>query len=322
MDAASRAGRLIRAPLTIIGLALTIAGDAAAQAWVPPRGQGAVTASFQRISNTGHRLSDGFLAKGGYSTNLSAYIETDYAVTDRLSFSAGLPYVAGKYTDSNPPPPPIPFLPWDECRCWQSGFQDFGLTARYNVLRTEGGTFSLTPSISLGLPSHSYEYRGESVVGRNLRETTIALDAGKRLDALSPNASVVGRYSYGFVQRVLGIPNNRSNATLEGRYAFFDARLTVRGFALWQVTHGGLRFGSIPPAALVTPGEVNTPERMDEHDRLLRDNHFRAGGGVSYSLARADVFASYIHYVSGTDTHAGGALTMGISWPFEIKSRR
>ncbi len=178
------------------------------------------------------------------------------------------------------------------------------------------------PSVSLGLPTHNYEYRGESVVGRQLTEATFALDVGQRLDALSPNVSVVGRYSYGFVEKVLDIPNNRSNASVEGRYVFFGGRLTARGFALWQFTHGGLRFGSIPPAYLVIPGEVNTEERLFEHDRLLRDNNFRAGGGVSYSFVQADVFASYIHYVSGTDTHAGGALTLGISWPFELRGIR
>jgi hypothetical protein len=31
-----------------------------------------------------------------------------------------------------------------------------------------------------------------------------------------------------------------------------------------------------------------------------------------------DVFASYIAYVSGTDSHAGRALTLGVSWPFEL----
>jgi len=321
MDA-FRAGRFARVPLAIVCAALIMTAQANAQAWAPQRGQGAVTASFQRISNAGHRLSDGFLAKGGQSLNQSAYIEADYAVTDRLSFTAGLPYVYGKYTDQNPPPPPIPFLPWDQCGCWQSGFQDFGVTARYNVLQAAHGTFSMMPSVSLGLPSHNYEFRGESALGRNLTETTIALDVGQRLDALSLNVTVVGRYSYGFVEKVLGIRNNRSNASVEGRYAFLEGRLTARGFALWQVTHGGLRFGSIPPAALVVPGEVSTPDRLFEHDRLLRDNNFRAGAGLSYSFVQADVFASYIHYVSGTDTHAGGALTLGISWPFEIRRAR
>jgi hypothetical protein len=30
-----------------------------------------------------------------------------------------------------------------------------------------------------------------------------------------------------------------------------------------------------------------------------------------------DLFASYVGFVDGTDTHAGHALTAGVSWPFE-----
>jgi hypothetical protein len=289
-----------------------------AQAWVPLRGQGAVSFSFQRIDNAGHRLSDGFLAPGGSSVNMSGYIELDYALTDRLSFTAGLPYVFGKYTDTQAPPPPLPFLPRDQCRCWHSGWQDFGITGRYNLFRTNDGSFSITPSVATGLPSHDYDYRGESTLGSNLKEITVALDVGSRLDAVSPNLSVAGRYSYGFVERVLDIPHNRSNIAAEGRYAFSRGKLLARGFAIWQRTHGGLRTGT--PDSF--PGELNTEERIREHDRLLRDNYFRAGAGVSYSFPRVDIFASVIWYVSGTDTHAGSAVTVGMSWPFEWSALR
>jgi len=95
-------------------------------------------------------------------------------------------------------------------------------------------------------------------------------------------------------------------------------KLSVRGQAFWQHTHGGLRFGSPPPADLVFPGEVNTPELLYQHDRLLRDNYWRAGGGLAYSSPRADLFAAYTAFVSGTDTHAGRALTIGLSVPFRL----
>ena len=128
-----------------------------------------------------------------------------------------------------------------------------------------------------------------------------------------------GHYSYAFVERVIDIPNNRSNASVEGTYLLLKRRLAARGVASWQRTHGGLLAGSPPPASLVFPGELTTPERVLQHDRLLRDNYFHAGGGFSYSFPRMDVFASYIAFVSGTDTHAGSALTLGISWPFEFR---
>jgi hypothetical protein len=227
-----------------------------------------------------------------------------------------VPYVFGKYTDFNPPPPPIPFLSWDQCHCWQSGWQDFGMTARYNIIRAANGKFAITPSISAVIPSHNYEFRGESVQGRDLRELSIAIDVGQRLDAISPNLMVQGRYSYAFVERVLDIPNNRSNAALEGTYLMFHRKLAARGITSWQRTHGGLRFGG---QFDTTVGDLNTPERIFEHDRLLRDDNFHAGGGVSYLLPRVDLFASYIAYVSGTNTHAGGVLTIGMSWPFELR---
>jgi hypothetical protein len=315
-----RSGSAWSLTFTAIRLCVASASHADAQAWVPQGGQGDISISYQRISNTGHRLTNGFLVEGGQSVNMAGYIEADYAVTDRLSFTAGVPYVFSKYTDPNPPPPPIPYLPQDQCHCWHSGWQDFGLTARYNVIHAAGGTFALTPSVSAGVPSHDYQFRGESALGRDLKEVSLGLDAGQRLDAISSNLSVIGHYSYAFVEPVLDIPDNRSNASVEGRYMLLRGKLAVRGFGLWQRTHGGLRFGSPPPATLEVPGEVDTPERLFEHDRLLRDNYFRAGAGFSYAFPSIDVFGSYIYYVSGTDTHAGAALTLGISWPFDLHS--
>jgi hypothetical protein len=221
-------------------------------------------------------------------------------LTDRFSISAGLPYAFAKYTAAVPPAPPIPCPPVDQCHCWNSGWQDFGLTTRYNVV---GGAFALTPSLSVGVPSRAYDYAGEAVVGRGLREVRIAVDAGQRLDAISPKLSVHARYSYALVERVIDIPNDRSNAGLEAAF-LLTRRLGARGWMSWQHTHGGLRFGSPPPATLVLPGDVNTPERLAQHDRLMRDNYWHVGGGISYSFEGTDVFASYVAFVGGTDTHA------------------
>ncbi len=222
-----------------------------AQAWVAPAGLGSVTVAVQTINNTGHTDADGVFTQIGRSVNTRIDIEADYAFTDRLSLSAGLPFVFAKYVDPLPYGPPglavsdvpagmIPFPPRDQCRCWQSGWQDFGFTARYNLIN---GAFALTPSVSFGVPSHDYEFRGEAVVGQRLKEMRVSVDAGQRLDAISPNLYIQGRYSYAFVERVLDdVPNNRSNATVEGGF-LITRRLAVRGLLLWQRVHGGLSFG-------------------------------------------------------------------------------
>jgi len=296
--------RAILGGLLIAAIAAT---DAFPQASVPPRGSGSIAFSLQKIDHTGHILTDGSVVRVGQSTNRDFYIEGEYGVTDRLAVTFGLPYVFSKYIDPNPPPPVIPYLPVDQCHCWNSGFQDFNFTARYNAIGRRHSAFKLTPSLSLGAPSHDYDFRGEAVLGRNLRELRFGLDGQQRIDSISEKLYVQGHYSYAFVEHVLGIPNNRSNAVIEGDYLLTE-KLSVRGKVILQRTHGGLHF----------PSDLTTPELIYQHDRLLRDNYSRAGTGASYSFQRMDVFFDFVGVLGGTDTHAGRALTLGVSFPFKL----
>jgi hypothetical protein len=137
-----------------IGLAILMflvsTHPARAQAWVLPAGEGAITFTYQTLDNTGHRATNGQLLPVATSVDRSLYFEVEYAFTNRFSVTAGLPYVFAKYTDSNPPPSPIPYLPVDQCHCWQSGWQNVGVTARYSLFN---GGFGLTTFISAGVPS-------------------------------------------------------------------------------------------------------------------------------------------------------------------------
>jgi hypothetical protein len=303
---------LAAAALLVASATLTFA-----QAWLPPAGAGSVSASFQNLDYSGHFVTDGeFFEDVGNSVHNRIDIEADLAITDRLSIAVGIPFVFTRYTDPDPLPSFVPFLPVDDCRCWHSGWQDFGFTARYSLVN---GAFGLTPSLSLGVPSHGYDFQGEAVLGERLKELRIAVDAGQRLDFISPRLSVQGRYSYAFVEQVLDdVPINRSNVAFESEF-LFTRRLAARGVLTWQRVHGGLRLGSASGDPFEPPGEVNTPERIFEHDRLLRDNNFRIGGSVAYSFDRMDVFFSYFELLRGSDSHGGRAITAGVSWPFEIE---
>jgi hypothetical protein len=319
MNPDHRIGRaaLTRAPLT---LALCIASSTAAfaQAWVPPAGVGSVTVAVQNLDHTGHRVTDGTFHEVGTSVHNFIDISFDYAITDRWSITAAIPLVFAKYTDDDPLPDFVPFLPVDECRCWQSGWTDFGFTARYNLVN---GAFGLTPSISVGVPSHQYNFQGEAALGERLKEVRLAVDAGRRLDVISPRLSIEGRYSYAFVEEVIDVPVDRSNAALESGF-LVTRQLAARVLLAWQRVHGGLRIGSPSGDPFVPPGEVDTPERLYEHDRLLRDNNFRLGAAVVYSMEKMDVFASYIELLRGNDSHGGRSITIGVSWPFELGAPR
>lgn len=293
-------------------LAVTLAGsmDAAAQAWPAPAGTGSVGVTTQVIDNTGHRMTDGFLFEEGKSRNVSLFIDGEFALTDRLSVTVGLPYVFSRFIGPGDSPANLPV---DACRCWNSGLQDFSASVRYTVVDSD---FALTPVVMVGVPSHDYQWEGEAVVGYGLKELRIGADVGLRLRRVSERLALTGRYAYVVVEDAAGIPNNRSNASAGGSVAV-SVRLSARGGLSWQRTHGGLRFGSVTGTPFPPPGEANTPELFRQHDRLLRDNYWHIGGGVTYSLPRVDLFFSYRQFVGGTDTHAGKAFAFGTSVPFE-----
>jgi len=286
--------------LLALGILLLAASAASAQAWVAPARVGAVNIVFQDVDHTGHLLHDGS-ELGGYDSESQGFlIEFDYAFTDKLSITAGLPYVGARYIG---PEPSFFGLEIDDCHCWNRGWQDISLIARYNV---KNESFALTPSISVGFPSNSYPYVGEAAIGRNLNEVRLAVDAGQRVDAISTKFVVSGRYSYAFVEEVLGIDTDRSNLSVSAGYRF-TRKFSTSAQLYWLWTHGGLK-----------STEFVTDELFMQFDRLLKENSFHVGGTVTYSFTRLDVFASYVEFVDGTDTHVGRSVTVGIGWPFEL----
>lgn len=297
-------------------VALSSARSGLAQASVEPRGFGSISFGFQHINHTGHIHTDGTTDNIGLSANRDFNAEGDYGVTDHLTVSAGLPFVFSKFTDPGTLPPFLPFFPVDQCRCWNSGFQDFRFAAHYNVFGHPHSALLVTPSVSVIVPSHAYEYRGEAVLGRYLRELQLGMDIRQRIDAISQHLYIEANYSYSFVQVVLDIPNNRSNGKIEGAFLLTE-KLSLNGRLNWQYTHGGLRFGSPPPASLEFPGEF-TLVTLGQHDRLQRDNYWRAGFGAVHSMQRMDVFADFSTVIAGTDTHLLRAVTFGVSFPFQL----
>jgi hypothetical protein len=283
-----------------------------AQAFTAPKGVGAVTLAWQYVDNTGHRLTDGYFAPTGQSVTTSFLVETEYAITERLSASIGIPYVFGKYTGPNAPRSGLPVA---TCRCWNSGFSDFSAGVRY---RLGGETWALTPVMRLGKPSHAYPYQGEAVVGKQLTELQVGVLAGVRLVNLLPRATVQAGYTFAFVEKPIDdISVNRSNVFVDLGYAL-SRRFYVRGAWLWQDTHGGLRFGSPTGNPFFPTGEFNSPARLAESDRLLKVRYMQVAGGLSFNAGPVDLFASYSKYIWGRDAHNGQVFGLGATWYFGL----
>ena len=304
-----RSGRGLSARRRIAAAAAAVAlvpTTAFAQAWTPPARVGAVAIVVEGLDQAGHQVDDGRIIPDGKSVNVDLAARIEYAFTDRLAVAASLPYVLSKYRGPDGPPPGIPFLSVDSCFCWHGDVQDVTADVRYNAVNLRR-RFVVTPEFGVVVPSHAYPYKGEAVPGRDLREVRVGVEAGVRLDAISPRLFVSGRYAYGFVERVLGIDNDRS---LYGGDAAFAVtrRFSVQGFVAAQQTHGGLRF----------PDEiVGYPDRVAEHDRLLRDDYVHAGGGAAYAWRSIEIDGSVELHVWGRNTHVVRAYTISVRLPFE-----
>jgi hypothetical protein len=298
---------------TVVVAFLALAGSvraAAGQAWTPRAGDGGLTFATQMIDHVGRLLDDGTRIACCGTTNVALYVEFDYGLTNRLSVSAGIPYVFAQYRGEAPAGPAsfLPYPPADACHCLTSSFQDFGLAARYNVFRSRRSS-SVTALVSFGTPSHAYEYAAEAAVGFALKEFGLGVDAARRLDGLVPGLSVEGHYLYSKVERSLDIRHDRSNIRIEPSIDL-GSRVGAHVILSWQRTHGGLRF----------PMDVEPyPERYTEFHRLLRDNYFDAGAGVSVRFSDWELSASFLRAVSGTNSHDVHVYTATASRAFRLR---
>ena len=302
---------LLRAAAVVAALG-SVSSPIIAQAFTLPEGVGAVTFAYQYVDNTGHRLSDGLLVRRGQSVTQSAVFEAEYGITDRLSASFGVPYVWAKYTGALPPPSGLPV---DACKCWHSGWQDFAVTARY---RFGTDTLALTPHVRYLLPSHDYRYQGEAVVGRDLDELQVGASAGLRLPGLLSSASIQASYTYAFVEKPVDVDINRSNLFVDLGYSV-TRKLYARVGANWQNTPNGLRIGSPTGRPFLMPGDYRgRPDLFAQRDRVGRVKYWQVGGGLSYDVGPADVFAAVSSYVWGRDAHDGEVYTVGATWYFDL----
>ena len=303
-----------RRALLLLLTGFLIAGSAAparAQAWLPPKGEASLALGYGDIfvnkhylgtsANPGDNVENDF----GHIRSQSIQLAVGYGLTDRLAVSAALPYILTKYYGT----PGQNFFPHtisiDDGQ-YHGIFQDFRFDLGYQLLR---GPVAVAPFFAAVIPSHSYTIFAHSAAGRDLHEYLLGSSFGARLDQVLAGSYVELTYSYAFVERVLGIHHDRSNAFLELGY-FLTPSLSIRGIATGLYTHGGLTF---PAADRLPP-----PEIFFHHDQLGHDSGIDVGGGLSYVLTGStEVYVSYLTQVQGRGGHKiKDAVSFGVTYNF------
>jgi hypothetical protein len=296
-----------RATSAIASTALLLAATPAVargQAFVPEKGDGTVSVIYQNNYAHDHYYTTTRVDVGQIQWQ-SLALDLSYGLTAKVALDVSLPFIASKYTGSNPHPSNL------DDGTYHSTFQDFRFAVRYNV-RTRH--LALTPYAGTLVPSHDYQYYAHAAPGRRLREFQIGTYVAKLLDPAIPGGFIQARVAYGFAEEVLNIEHNRSMADLEVGY-FITPRLRAFALGTGQITHGGVD--------LPTVGRLPI-ELRPYHDQIDRLNYLNVGAGGSMALTDStDLFASFLTNVANRNGHAlNRGINLGITWSFSRSHRR
>lgn len=313
-----RLASLVGLMAAAVALVCMSAASSFAQAWLPAKGEGSISTSVQIFHVDWHLEFDGSEQEETNTQIRNVTADATYGLTNRLALDFGIPYVASRFGDvSHPCPDAVPgYIPCavpdnptiDNGKYYRT-FQDFRLRVRYALWSRH---VTLTPSVAVGLPSHAYATIGHVAPGRDLRELDLGLHAGRFLAPFAPNTYVHASYVYAVSQHVvhhdLDLNLNRSNADVEVGHQLAP-RLTVRAFASWQRTHGGLEWTD----DLFEPGSAHE----EIHDQAARASYWRAGAGLSYTVNDAlGIDVSMLTTLAGKNSHTVAGVSLGTTWSF------
>jgi hypothetical protein len=287
--------------LATVLIAVAVATDSStllAQAVVLEKGQFSFATNYQHTFSRDHVAHDGEVLHLGHIMSWAIRPSLSYGLTDRVTLDADVSYVAGKYIGS------IPHGPLDD-GTFHHALQDFHLGARMNVMMRP---LFVTPLIRLTIPSHHYEMKGHTAVGRGTFEVTAGAFAGREIGPRLPNAWFEVMASHTWAQRTVIETDserlNRTNGSLELGY-YVTPSVAVSVFGTGLRTHGGWDL----------PRHFHTPEEKASHDRFAKGKEAHVGGTVLYVFSSGlGIYGGYFIDVYTRSGHAMSGPIAGFTW--------
>ena len=271
---------------------VAIAGAAHAQG--QQRGDGSIRLEYQFIRAGAFLSRDQEFDYWSTDTQV-AMLSGSYALNDRWTLFASLPYVRRRFISEVPwggdphnPNDPywVDFVPPDK-RFWDDGdyhgaFQDFSIGVSYRVAK---GPWTLYPYISYGVPASDYPIFAKTAIGRNL--WTIPVGMSVSFVPYFSDWHFDGDFAYVFSEKPLGQNVDYWLARLSAGY-WFTANLSVNTFLSLKYGYGisllSARFlsddAAFPPNY---PVDFDT-EAWWQHDRLVGNRNLVFGLGVDYAF--------------------------------------
>lgn len=299
------------------------ASHAFAQAFIPARGDGTISVSYQNIRTQGQLDTNGtqLIPSGGPREGtdghaLLGYIE--YGLSDRIAVHGSLPYIQTKYQGCCAHPVGVNGQPSTlDDGTYHGTFQDFYFGSRFKLL--ESARLAVTPFVEVVIPSHHYESLGQAAAGRDLRALVVGAAVGGFADDLLAGLHFQTRLSYAFAQNAVDVHPNRTGIDSSVGY-FFTPRFAIDFLETFQYTQAGIDW-NVPPFPIgFRDGRPLTEDYILNHDRLARTNALTFGVGASFALTeKVGLFGTVSKLAWGENLPAPRVITVGLNLGFQTR---
>ena len=238
------------------------------------KGTGSVLFNYQYIAVNEFHQGVRKVPSGEIRTQ-SLYLQLDYAVADRWRIKLGVPYIKKRASGSDvhnpltlvPPRPDVAFIDDGQYR---PQFQDFFFGVDYLWINKP---VRVEPFVHVFIPSHNYQWFGNSAVGQNLWKVELGLELTHLMPFSDWYYSVGGGYT--IAEKTLGVNINHFRFNAEVGY-FLTPSFSLNVFGLVNKGKGDSAQNFPPPA--------RTTEAWFQHDRTTRHNSANVGIGVDWSF--------------------------------------
>jgi hypothetical protein len=305
-----------------LSVVLTVMGPStvlAQSAWVPQRGEAALTTMYQSLAADRHLFANltepeltpiekamgvDFQSNSldiGHVRSHALVLDADVGITDSLAVAGALAFITASYRGDNPEN-----VAYDD-GSFHGTVQDVLVGARYMMTRD---LWAFTPFIGVTLPTRDYVVLAHAAQGLGLNMLEVGVSVGRMLVADgAAKGYVQGAYGYAFTESPYEeFSLDRSRAALEAGY--FLGRVTLQGFTNWRRVHDGISWEELDP--------THPADHAQAHDQAAATREWRYAAGISFQLSDVmSVDLSYGDVLWGANTHDARAVTIGWTWGFQ-----
>lgn len=261
-----------------LGLAL-VATVFCASIAAAAKGDGSLRIEYQYLRTGAFDSSIGDIDIG--STDGHALMFSgQYALTDRWTVTASLPYIRKRHQGALPHDPVADFTNFEPSDLrliddgdYHGGWQDVYVGASYLLL---DGPLSLQPFVAVGVPTTDYPFYGHAAIGRNLWHLPVG--AAVSWQPLFSDFLFSGDVAYVFTEKTLGV--DISHWLVHAQASYYLTRSFVPKLFV-TVKHGtkGLAFPDDFDLADLDNAE------WYYHDRTIKHNFVNAGLGFDWQFS-------------------------------------